>query len=79
MASASAVFKGPANEYFGDLEVACDAYLCRLFPEWKKVDRTYMFPPVFPFRYIAPTGKASGAVPLSKSEEVDVKGRMKLN
>ena len=71
---ASAYVKGPANEYFGDLEVACDAYLCRLFPEWKKADRTYMFPPVFPFRYIAPTGKASGAVPLSKSEKVDVKG-----
>lgn len=74
MASACAVVKGPANEYFGDLEAAGDAYLCRLFPEWKTADRTYMFPPVFPFRYIAPTGKASGAVPLSKSEEVDVKG-----
>ncbi|XP_068696005.1 uncharacterized protein [Montipora foliosa] len=73
MASACTV-KGPANEYFGDLEAAGDAYLCRLFPEWKEADRTYMFPPVFPFRYIAPTGKASGAVPLSKSEEVDVKG-----
>lgn len=74
MASACAIVKGPANEYFGDLEAAGDAYLCRLFPEWKTADRTYMFPPVFPFRYIAPTGKASGAVPLSKSEEVDVKG-----
>ena len=73
MASACTV-KGPVNEYFGDLEAAGDAYLCRLFPEWKEADRTYMFPPVFPFRYIAPTGKASGAVPLSKSEEVDVKG-----
>lgn len=73
MASSFTV-KGPANESLCDLEVACDAYLCRLFPEWKRTDRTYMFPPVFPFRYIAPTGEASGSVPLSKSEEVDVKG-----
>lgn len=66
--------KGPANEYFYDLEEACDAYLCRLFSDWKITDRTYMFPPTFPFRYTGPTGVASGAVRLSKSEEVDVKG-----
>lgn len=73
MASALTV-KGPANEYFNDLEEACDAYLCGLFADWKITDRTYMFPPTFPFRYVAPTGVASGAVRLSKSEEVDVKG-----
>lgn len=73
MASALSV-KGPANEYFNDLEEACDAYLCGLFADWKITDRTYMFPPAFPFRYVAPTGVASGAVRLSKSEEVDVKG-----
>lgn len=73
MASALTV-KGPANEYFYDLEEACDAYLCGLFADWKITDRTYMFPPAFPFRYVAPTGVASGAVRLSKSEEVDVKG-----
>lgn len=73
MASALTV-KGPANEYFNDLEEACDAYLCGLFADWKITDRTYMFPPAFPFRYVAPTGVASGAVRLSKSEEVDVKG-----
>lgn len=72
--ASSFIVEGPANESLCDLEVACDAYLCRLFPDWKRTDRTYMFPPAFPFRYIAPTGKASGAVPLSKSEEVDVKG-----
>ena len=69
MASSFTV-QGPANESLCNLEVACDASLCRLFPEWKRTDRTYMFPPIFPFRYIAPTGEASGAVPLSK----DVKG-----
>ena len=74
MASAPTAVKGPANEYFYDLEEACEAYLCRLFSDWKITDRTYMFPPAFPFRYIAPTGVASGAVRLSKSEEVDVKG-----
>ncbi|XP_068699228.1 uncharacterized protein [Montipora foliosa] len=68
------VVKDSAGKYFCALEEACDAYLSRLWPDWKTTDRTYMFPPAFPFRYKAPTGAASGAVRLSKSEEQDVKG-----
>ena len=66
--------KDSAGEYFCIFEQACEAYLNRLWPEWKTSDRTYMFPPAFPFRYTAPTGAASGAVGLSKSEEIDIKG-----
>ena len=68
------VVKGPSNEYFQEFEDACDSYFTRLFPDWKSSDKTYMFPPCFPSRYLAPTGEASGAVPLTKSEEVDLKG-----
>ena len=68
------IIKGPSNEYFREFEDACDSYFTRLFPDWKSSDKTYMFPPCFPSRYLAPTGEASGAVPLTKSEEVDLKG-----
>ena len=68
------VVKDSAGEYFYIFEQACEAYLNRLWPDWKKSDRTYMFPPAFPFRYTAPTGDASGAVGISKSEELDIKG-----
>lgn len=68
------VVKDSAGEYFYIFEQACEAYLNRLWPDWKTSDRTYMFPPAFPFRYTAPTGAASGAVGLSKSEEIDIKG-----
>lgn len=71
---ATAVVKGPSNEYFLHFEDACDAYVSRIFPDWKLIDKTFMFPPCFPCRYLAPTGQASGAVPLTKSEEVDLKG-----
>ena len=70
----SCVAKDVAGKYFSNLEDACDSYLNRLWPDWKTSNRTYMFPPAFQFRYTAPTGEASGAVRLSKSEEVDVKG-----
>ena len=72
MATAS-VAKDVAGKYFNNLENACDLYLSRFWPDRKTNDRTLMFPPAFPFRYTAPTGDASGAVRLSKSEEVDVK------
>lgn len=68
------VVKDSAGEYFCIFEQACEAYLNRLWPDWKTSDRTYMFPPAFPFRYTAPTGAASGAVGISKSEELDIKG-----
>ena len=68
------VVKDSAGEYFYIFEQACEAYLNRLWPDWKISDRTYMFPPAFPFRYTAPTGDASGAVGISKSEELDIKG-----
>ena len=68
------VVKDSAGKYFCIFEEACEQYLNRLWPDWKTSDRTYMFPPAFPFRYIAPTGAASGAVGLSKSEELDIKG-----
>ena len=68
------VVKDSAGKYFCIFEEACEEYLNRLWPDWKTSDRTYMFPPAFPFRYIAPTGAASGAVGLSKSEELDIKG-----
>lgn len=68
------VVKDSAGEYFCIFEQACEAYLNRLWPDWKTSDRTYMFPPAFLFRYAAPTGAASGAVGISKSEELDIKG-----
>ena len=72
--ASSYVVKDSAGEYFCIFEQACEAYLNRLWPDWKTSDRTYMFPPAFPFRYTAPTGAASGAVKISKSEELDIKG-----
>ena len=66
--------KGPAGEYFSNFEERCEKYLTNLWPDWKTNDRTYMFPPVFPCRYISPTGEASGAVKLSKAEIDCVKG-----
>ena len=68
------VVKDSGGEYCCILDQACKEYFNRLWPDWKTSDRTYMFPPAFPFRYTAPTGAASGAVGLSKSEELDIKG-----
>ena len=68
------VVKGPAGEYFSNFEERCEKYLTNLWPDWKTNDRTYMFPPVFPCRYISPTGEASGAVKLTKAEIDCVKG-----
>ena len=63
-----AVVKGPSNEYFSrcEFEDACVTYLDRIFPDWKSADKTYLFPPWFQYRYLAPSGKASGAIPFNK-------------
>ena len=70
------VVKGPSNEYFrqSEFEDACVAYLDRIFPEWRSADETYMFPPWFQYRYLSPTGKASGALPFNKDLKADLKG-----
>ena len=72
----NAVVKGPSNEYFSrsEFEDACVAYLDRIFPDWKSADETRMFPPWFQFRYLSPTGKASGALPPNKDLKADLKG-----
>ena len=72
----NAVVKGPSNEYFSqsEFEDACVAYLDRIFPDWKSADETRMFPPWFQFRYLSPTGKASGALPFNKDLKADLKG-----
>ena len=73
--TAPAVVKVGANHYLLDLEKACTTYLSRHCAGWQQwLNQPYFFPPLFPVRYIAPTGQASGAVQLTKSEEQDVKG-----
>ena len=73
-----AVVKGPSCKYFQDFEEACAAYVTEIFPDfkdWKSLgEKTFMFPPCFPCRYLAPTDKASGAMRLTKNEKNDVKG-----
>lgn len=73
-AESCAVVKVGSDKYYLDLEAACIEYVSNYCKEWHKLDRAFFFPPAFPTRYIAPTGKASGAVSLSRSEEQDVKG-----
>jgi len=68
------VVKDSAGKYFCVFEQVCETYLNRLWPDWKTSDRTYTFPPAFPFRCTARTGAASGAVGTSKSEELGIKG-----
>ena len=74
---ATAVVKGPSNEYFQDFEKACAAYLNKIFPDfkdWKFGEKTFVFPPCFPCRYLAPIDKASGAMPLTNGEKNDIRG-----
>ena len=68
------VVKRPAGEYCFDFEKCCKEYLTRRWPNWKKKDRTYMFPPVFRFRYTSPTGDAAGAVELNEAEKGYMRG-----
>ena len=68
------VVKCPAGKYFSNFEECCEEYLTGRWPDWKKNDRTYMSPPFFRCRYISPTGDASGAVELTKTEEGYMRG-----
>ena len=68
------VVRGPAGEYSSNFEECCEEYLTGRWPDWKKNDRTYMSPPFFRCRYISPTGDASGAVELTKTEEGYMRG-----
>ena len=68
------VVKGPGGKYFSNFEECCEEYLTGRWPDWKKNDRTYMSPPFFRCRYISPTGDASGAVELTKTEEGYMRG-----
>ena len=68
------VVKSPAGEYSSNFEECCEEYLTGRWPDWKKNDRTYMSPPFFRCRYISPTGDASGAVELTKTEEGYMRG-----
>lgn len=73
---ASAFVKGPAGHYFSDLVQACEDHFSRIYPDY--VDSsdhdTVMCPAVFPFGYIAPTGQASGAIPLTNMEKASIDG-----
>lgn len=68
------VVKRPAGKYCLDFEKCCEEYLTRRWPDWKTKDRTYMFPPVFRFRYTSPTGDAAGAVELNEAERGYMRG-----
>ena len=73
---ASAFVKGPVGHYFSDLVQACEDHFSRIYPNY--VDSsdhdTVMCPAVFPFGYIAPTGQASGAIPLTNMEKASIDG-----
>ena len=74
---ARSVLKRSSGEYnvkfdnFCDFESACLEYLKENFPELKSwtSNKTYLFPPCFKNCNLAPTGEASGAMPLKKIEE----------
>ena len=77
--AAPPVVKGPSLKYFEDFEEACAAYVTRIFPgfnDWKSLgEKTFMFPPCFPCRYLASTDhKASGFMPPTKRQMNDIKG-----
>lgn len=68
--------KGAAGKCFSDLVKACEDHFNWYYPECVNTNdhKTVMCPPVFPFGYVAPTGKASGAKELSKVEEDTIRG-----
>lgn len=68
--------KGPAGQYFVDLVKACEDHFSGMYPECvNSTDHgTIMCPPVFPFGYVAPTGQASGAIPLTDIEKGNFNG-----
>lgn len=70
------VVKGPAGQYFSDLVEACEDHCSRIYPDYvNSTDHdTVMYPLAFPFGYIAPTGEASGATPLTDIEKATING-----
>ena len=70
------VVKEPGGKYSPDLLKACEDHFSRIYPDYvNAIDHeTVMCPPAFPFEYIAPTGEASGAIPLSEIEKVNIDG-----
>ena len=70
------VVQGPAGEYFSDLLKACEDHFSRIYPDYVNSEdhETVMCPPAFPFGYIAPSGKASGATPLTEIEKSSIDG-----
>jgi len=68
--------KGPAGQYISDLEKACEDHFARIYPKCVNLEDhgTVMCPPVFSFKYVAPTGQASGATALSKIEQDTLRG-----
>lgn len=73
---ASVVVKGPAGQYYSDLVKACEDHFSRIYPDYVNSEDhdTVMCPPVFPFGYVAPTGKASGATSLTDIEKASIDG-----
>ena len=65
------IIKEPAGKYSFDSLKACEDHFSRIYKDYANTmcHRTVMYPPGFPFNYIAPTGEASGAIPLSKIEK----------
>ena len=76
MEAAPILAKGPAGQYFIDLMKACEDHFSRMYSECvNSTDHeTVMCPPVFPFGYVAPTGQASGAIPLTDIEKDTING-----
>ena len=70
------VVKEPGGKYSPDSLKACEDHFSRIYPDYvNAIDHeTVMCPPAFPFEYIAPTGEASGAIPLSEIEKVNIDG-----
>lgn len=73
---ASIIVKGPAGQYFSDLVKACEDHFSRIFSDYVNSEDhdTVMCPVVFPFGYVAPTGQASSANPLSDIEKASIDG-----
>lgn len=70
------VVKEPAGKYSSDLLKVCEDHFSRIYPDYVNTmdHETVMCPPAFPFEYIAPTGEASGAIPLADIEKVNIEG-----
>ena len=76
MAEHFVLTNGPEGQYFCDLAKACEDHFARIYPECVNSEDhgTVMCPPVFSFKYVAPTGQASGTTALSKIEQDTLRG-----